>query len=342
MNGFESISKLESYALNHLIYSTSFNKLVDGNFDLKRRRIVFVLLAFNWLLIILIFSKIIPFITNVVPSYKIDFFSLIKEDRNSYVIMTTAYLTAICYMKTDFLINESSSPILFDLNLLKNGYTNRLTKSNLEIMKIQSGFLYQIVKFVSPLAKIVFTSYFSIYFIMILCNFNDAFKITFSIALYFFWIIGLQHAIDLTNVYGTIIILGINYLRLRYDQINEKFLMIYNDKKKFQCKKLLKIISEHKSIERKTQLYNSRINRSLACCFIGLTIGMVANLYIMTFSNDSIHRIFSILTGSAILLFELIIMFEMVALTDSAHYSFPILNSILIKKKIDLKSKLRV
>lgn len=341
-DGFNSISKMESYALNHYIYSTSFNNLLQGKFDVKRRRIIMFLLVLNWLLIFLIFSKFIPLFANILPSIGIDFFSLLKKDTNSYIISITAYFTALCYIKTDLFINESSSHLLHDLNLFENGFTNRLNKSNLKKLKIQSQFLYEMLRFLTPLAKLVFTLFYSYYFLMILYDVKDVMKIIISFVLFAYWIIEIYQAFDLCSVYGMIIILAVNYLKIRFDQVNEKMLAIYKNKNKFNMKKLLKIISEHKSIERKTQLYNLRINGSVRCCLIGLTIGLIANLYIVIFSHDNIHQIVSILNGSGILAFEIIIMSEMVALTDSAHKPYAILNSIIVKKKINLKTKLRV
>ena len=245
-------------------------------------------------------------------------------------------------MKTDFLINESSTHILYDLNLLKNGFSNRLNKSNFQKMKIQSEFLYEILKINTPIVKIIFTLFFSFYFFMVFKNYDDVLKIIFNFVGFAFWIYGIHNAIDLGGVYTMLLSLGINYLRFRFNQINEKLLLIYNDKKKFNIKKLLKIMSEHKSIERKTQLYNLRINRSALGCLMGFTIGIVANLHIITFSNDPIHRIFSTLTALGVLIFETIIILEMVTLTDAAHLPYATLNSIIVKKKIDLKTKFKV
>lgn len=85
---------------------------------------------------------------------------------------------------------------------------------------------------------------------------RNIYEIIIYCVLYAFWIIGILHAIDVSYVYTTLIILGVNYLKLRFDQVNEKIFKILNNKKRFNYKKLFKIISEHKSIERKTELYN--------------------------------------------------------------------------------------
>ena len=45
---------------------------------------------------------------------------------------------------------------------------------------------------------------------------------------------------------------------------------------------------------------------------------------------------------SGVLIFELIVMIEMAALTDAAHKPYAIFNSIIAKKKINLKTKLKV
>ena len=139
-----------------------------------------------------------------------------------------------------------------------------------------------------------------------------------------------------------IISLSVSYKKFRFNQINEKLILIYDDKKKLNIKKLSKIMSEHQSIERKIQLYNSRMNRIILCCMIGLTIQMIAYLYIVTFSKDYIHRIFSLFTASGVLIFEFIVMIEMAALTNAAHKPYAIFNSIIVKKKFDLKTKLKV
>ena len=274
INGFESISKMESYALKHFVYSTPFNQLFKGKFDLKRRRIVVVLLVLDWLLIVLMVSKMIPVIKTLLRPYIMNMFSVLKEDTNSFIIMASSYLITISYIKTEFIINESSSHLLYDLNLLKNGFTNRLNKSNLEKMKIQSEFSYQLVKYGTHISKIIFNLFFSFYFIIMLNNLNYIIKIIFG-CVFACWILAINHSMDLCSVYGMIISLSINYIRFRFNQINEKLLLIYNGEKKLNIKKLLKIILEHKSIERKMQLYNSRINRSVLCCMIVLTIGMI-------------------------------------------------------------------
>ena len=341
IDGFNSISKMESYALNHFVYSTPFNQLFKGKFDVKRRRIVIILLALYWLLVVLMISKIIPPIKTVLRPYMLDMFSVLKEDTNSFIIMTSSYLITICYIKTDFIINESSSHLLYDINLLKNGFTNRLNKSNLEKMKIQSEFLYQFLKYVTSIFKIIFALFYLLNIISVLNNFNYIMKIIYIFG-FLCWILAINHSIDLGGVYGMIISLSVSYMKFRFNQINEKLLLIYDGKKKLNIKKLLKIISEHKSIERKMQLYNSRINRSILCIMIGLTIGMIANLYIVTFSNDFIHRMFSLFTASGVLLFEIVVMIEMVALTDAAHWPYATLNSIIVKKKMNLKTKLKV
>ena len=255
VSGFESISKIESFALNHFIYSTPFNQLFNGKINVKRKKIVMIILGLNWVLIFLIFSKMIPVIKDIVP-YKVELFSVLKEDKKSYIIMITAYLTTIFYLKTDFLINESSSYMLIDVNLLKNGSTNRLNEKNLQKLKVYSEFVYRILNIFSKFAKICFTLFFSIYFFMVLFDNTNIFEIIIDCILYAFWIIGILHAIDVSYVYTTLITLGVNYLKLRFDQVNEKIFKILNNKKRFNYKKLFKIISEHKSIERKTELYN--------------------------------------------------------------------------------------
>ena len=147
----------------------------------------------------------IPLFANILPSNRIDFFSLLKQDTNSYFISTTAYLTALCYIKTDFFINESSSHLLHDLNLFENGFTNRLNKSNLQKLKIQSQFLYEMLRFLTPLAKIVFTLFYSYYFLMILYDVKDVMKIIISFVLFVYWVLQIYHAFDLCGVYGMII-----------------------------------------------------------------------------------------------------------------------------------------
>ena len=87
---------MELFAIEHYIFSTSFNNLINGKIDVKRR-IVIVLLVLDWLLIILIFSKLIPFIKQLLKPYVMDLFSVLKEDTNSYIIMAIAYLTNILY-----------------------------------------------------------------------------------------------------------------------------------------------------------------------------------------------------------------------------------------------------
>ena len=347
MSEFESISKIESFALNHFIYSTPFNQMLNGKIDAKRKRIVMMILGLNWVLIFLIFSKMIPVLNEIILPYKVDFFSVLKDDKNSYIIMTTAYLTTICYLKTDFLINESSSYMLIDVNLLKNGFTNRLNEKNLQKIKIYTKFVHRILNIFSQFAKICFTLFFSIYFFIILfdnAKFDDTniLKMMICCVLYAFWITGILHAIDLSLIYATLIILGVNYLKLRFDQVNEKILNILNNKKRFNYKKLFKVISEHKSIETKTELYNSALNRCAACALAGITIGIIANLYIVTFSSNNIHKMFSLLSGSGAFIFELIIMLKVVMLSDSAHQSYANLNSIIIRRKMNLRTKLRV
>ena len=253
INGFESISKMESYALKHFVYSTPFNQLFKGKFDVKRRRIVIVLLVLDWLLIVSMVSRMIPVIKTLLRPYIMDMFSVFEEDTNSFIIMASSYLITISYIKTEFIINESSSHLLYDLNLLKNGFTNRLNKSNLEKMKIQSEFSYQLLKYGTPISKIIFNSFFLFYFIIVLNNLNYIIKIIFGCG-FACWIFAINHSIDLCSVYGMIISLSINYVRFRFNQINEKLLLIYDGKKKLNIKKLLKVISEHNSIERKTAL----------------------------------------------------------------------------------------
>lgn len=77
VSGFESISKMESYVLNHFIYSAPFNKLFNGKIDYKRKRIVMIILGLNWIMIFLIFSKMIPVLKDIMPPYKVDFFSVL-------------------------------------------------------------------------------------------------------------------------------------------------------------------------------------------------------------------------------------------------------------------------
>ena len=340
INGFESISKMESYALKHFVFSTPFNQLSKGKFDVRRRRIIIVLLVLYWLFIVLMVSRLIPVIKALLRYYGMNVFFILKENTNSFVVMTLSYLITIYYMKTDFIINESSH-LLYDLNLLKNGFTNRLNKSNLEKMKIQSEFLYQFVKYAAPIFKITFTLFFSFYFIIMLNNLNYITKIILGCG-FACWILAINHSIDLGCVYGMIYSLSINYIRLRFNQINEKLILIYDGKKKLNIKKLSKIMSEHKSIERKTQLYNSQLNRIILCWLTGMTIGMIACLYIVIFSKDYIHRIFSLFTASTVLIVEFIIIIEMAALTNAAHMPYTIFNSIIAKKKINLKTRLKV
>ena len=106
-----------------------------------------------------------------------------------------------------------------------------------------------------------------------------------------------------------------NFLRLLFDEVNEKIVLIDRNRKNFNCKRLFKLIAEHKSIEKKVQLYYSTLTRCTAYCLVGLIVGFIANLYVVIFSNNHIHKIFSFLTGFTCLMFEVMLMFEMVALT---------------------------
>ena len=344
INGFDSFSKMESFALNHFIYSTSFNKLFKGKINAKRRKIARILLGLNWLFVFLIFSKMIPVIKDIVPPYKVDLFAVYNQDINSYIVMTAAYLTTIYCMKTDFLINESSSYILFDINLLKNGFTNRLNEKNLQKMKILSELLYRLLNVAMSLGKISFTLFIIFYFLMILSNVHntnilDVINYSFY---YFFLLYGGNNAISLGGCYSMFIILSVNYVKLRFDQVNEKMLLINQNQKNFYYKRLFKLISEHKSIEKKVKLYNSKITRLFTCCLTGLTIGFISNLYVLIFSNDLIHKIFSFYIAFITLIFEVFCMLKIVVVTDSAHKPYSILNSMIVKKKINLKTKLRV
>ena len=165
---------MESFALKHFIYSTPFNQLFKGKINAKRRRIVKILLGFNWLLIFLIFSKMVPILKDIVPPYKVNFFSVMNQDRNSYIIIAVAHLTTIYYMKTDFLINESSSYMLFDMNLLKNRFSNRLNEKNEQKLKIKSEFLYRILNVTMlQLGKVISTLFFTISLVMILSKVHN-------------------------------------------------------------------------------------------------------------------------------------------------------------------------
>lgn len=125
------------------------------------------MLGLSWLLVFLIFSKTISVIENIVPSYKANKFDVLNQDRNGYIVIATDYLTTIYFVKTDFLIN-SLSYMLFDMNLLKNGFTNRFNEKNLQEIKFQSELFYRMLNVAVSLGKISFTLFITFYFLTIL------------------------------------------------------------------------------------------------------------------------------------------------------------------------------
>lgn len=135
--------------------------------------------------------------------------------------------------------------------------------------------------------------------------------------------------------------MSVNYLKFRFDQINEKLINVFKNKT-FKYKQLLKLLKEHKSIEKKTQLYNASFHRQAGFALIGLTSAIIASLYIINGSPNILDRILSFSFASSTLLMEIIILIEMVSLTQSAHKPYAIINSFLVKKKMTFKIKLKV
>ena len=339
---FESISDLESFALIHHAYSTPFNDLLCNKMNKKKKRVLYAIIIFNWILVIEIILLLIPsyseFITCFIPAYT---YLMHKNDRNSMLISGIAYLTTVHYFQTDFAINESTSYYLYDINLLKNGCANRLNNKKLKKIRFRCALLYQTIKFICPMLKLM-VSLFTIV-IHIVGYFDN--KIQFSLLVNMIhcicWVLTLNHTVDVALVHMSFIILSVNYLKFRFDQINEKLISVFKNRT-FKYKHLLKLLKEHKSIEMKTQLYNASFDRQAGFALIGLTSAAIASLYIICGSPSLMNRILSFLFASSTLLMEIIILIQMVSLTQSAHKPHAIINSFLVKKKMTFKTKLKV
>lgn len=159
---FESISGLESFAIIHHAYSTPFNDLLRNKINKNRKKVLYAIIICNWIFVIEMILWLIPsysrFITRFIPDYT---YLMHKNDRNSMLISGIAYLATFHYFQTDFVMNESTSYYLHDINLLKNGWANRLNKKKLKNIKFRCTLLYQTIKIVCPTLKLM-VSFFTI------------------------------------------------------------------------------------------------------------------------------------------------------------------------------------
>lgn len=343
-NEFGSISKMESYALNHFAYSTPFNYLFMGKINKKRKRIFIIIVILNWILPIELLLWMIPQINQFVSYFTVNYTEMFKDDKNSILIQAIGNLAAVFYFQTDFAWNESEAHYLREINRLKNGWTNRLSRTNITKMKMRSELIYKIVfQFMIPFIKLS-SMIFNLSYYIIGYNFynnNHEYGLPINIIYCMIWMIGIDHVIDLAMIYMSFASLGIYYLKLRFNQINEKLMKVYKIKS-FKSKYLLKIILEHKSIEFKVKLCNSNFNRCAAAILFGMTLAFIANLYIIIFSQNQFIRLYSFSLSISLFVIETIILVEIMSLTISAHKSYTIINSFFVKKKINLKTKSKV
>ena len=340
-NEFDSISKMESYALNHFAYSTPFNDLFMGKIHRKRKRIFILIVILNWILPIELLLWMIPQMNQFVSRFTVNYTEMLKHDKNSILIQLIGNLAAAVYFQTDFAWNESEAHYLREMNQLKNGWTSRLSRTNITKIKMRCQFIYKIVfQFMIPFVKLS-SFIFNLTYHIIGYNFynnNHGYGLLMNIMNCMIWMVGIDHVIDALMIYMSFASLGIYYLKLRFNQINEKLIKI-DKMKSFKSKNLLKILLEHKSIECKVNLYNVNFNRCAAAVLFGMTLAFIANLHIVIESQNQLIRLYSFSISVSLFMIEASILFEIMSLTQSAHKSYVIINSFFVKKKINLKNK---
>ena len=128
LNEFDSIKQMETYALNHYCYSTSFNHLFRGQIDKKRRLIITLIVIFSWFLALEQFLWVVPGINDFVSRFTANYTYIFRDDRGSMLVMGICYMSMIFYLQTDYFINEKHPHYLRDINMLKNGWTNSRAK----------------------------------------------------------------------------------------------------------------------------------------------------------------------------------------------------------------------
>ena len=175
------------------------------------------MLKLSWLSVFLIFSKTISVIENIVPSYKANKFDVLNQDRNSYIIIATDYLTTIYFVKTDFLIN-SSSYMLFDMNLLKNGFTNRFNEKICKKSNFKADYFIECLMLLCHWERLV-----------LLCLLHFIFSL-FYLKLKPFWN-GFEWLLCNVRHFEC-------YIKLQFDQVNEKMVLINQNENNFYCKRL--------------------------------------------------------------------------------------------------------
>lgn len=95
-NEFDSIYKMESYALNHFAYSTPFNDLFMRKIDKKRKRIFILIVILNWILPIeLLLWMMIPRINQFVSRFTVNYTEMHEHDKNSVLIKSIGNLAAV-------------------------------------------------------------------------------------------------------------------------------------------------------------------------------------------------------------------------------------------------------
>ena len=343
LNGFDSIKQMETYALNHYCYSTCFDHLFRGQIDKKRRLTITLIVIFSWFLALEQFLWMIPGINDFVSLFTANYTYVVRDDRDSILVMSICYMSTIFCLQTDYFINEKHQHYLRDINMLKNGKTNKLNKSNLRKIQIQSELFYKVtIKLLIPFMKIIVSLFAVCYHSYGYLKYNKYnYPLSYNIIHCIIWILTINHCADVVVIYPVFSYLSIYYLKLRFNQINEKLIKM-SKRKLFKPKQLIKILLEHKSIEKKTELYNESFNRCAAVVLIGFTMGFIANLQIITFSKYQLNQLYSFSLGSSLLLLEIFISNEMVSLNRSAHKSYTIINSLFVTRKMHLKTKFKV
>lgn len=140
-------------------------------------------------------------------------------------------------------------------------------------------------------------------------NNNHGYGLQINIMNYIIWMIGIDHVVEIVMVYMSLALLGIYYLKLRFNQINEKLMKI-DKMKSFKSKNLLKILLEHKSIECKVNVYNVNFNRCAAAVLFGMTLAFIANLHIIIESQNQLICLYSLSISISLFMIEASVLVE--------------------------------
>ena len=214
-----------------------------------------------------------------------------------------------------------------------------LTEKNLRKIKI-FGKLFEltIIRAIIPLFCLLTGS---IYLFIAIKSNNIIILLTVPFLFHGVWIAGSTFAVT-----GTLVVVGLYYMKLIFDQINDEMQVIF-DKSKWLItfpnqKRLIWLTHKHNYFALVMNNINLAFRRSICVYFIVFSMSLIISLNLILFSDDFVLLVVYLVYFMSVFILGFATAYFLSRQIESAHKPYKIMYKILRKRNFSLKFKLKV